>query len=350
MKILKKISVLAISLALILSLASCGDTSWVVKSGDTTVSSGMYIAYQLNHFSSMIQHEDFNPEIDDLMKQTIEDKKAKDYVNDKATEDAKTYIAVEEMFTELGLEFTEEELAAQEQQFGFEWSYFGTLYEQNSVGKSSYEKISLNRAKQRKIFDSIYGKGGTSEVPDADLLVHFKENYVDVNVLDLTTTNDANEPLSATEIEAVKTKAQGYVDRINAGESFNTVKVEYENEKLPEGEEKVTEIPDDQESKQIINKEDDAQHADLIKGAFDTKELNKAVLIEGSESMFVLVKYDVTADKDNFDEMRSYVLTNLKGDEFTKTLEERASKVEADVNSASISRYNPKNLSLEEQE
>lgn len=350
MNTIKKLITAILSLTIILSLTSCGDISWAAKLGDEVVTSGMYLTYQLNAYSGMFQHEDYNGDIDDPMKQTIEGKSSKDYINSKAEEGVRNYLLVESKFKELNLALTDEETANFENQYQFEWGYYSNLYTQNDIGEDSFRKVSLNRAKQQKIFDSIYGKDGTNAVSDADLLVHFKENYTQINYIDLTTTNDSNEPLPAAEIETIKAKAQTYVDRINAGEPFNGPKVEFENENLAEGEEAEEKIPGDDETKQIIQKDDEYYHADLVKAAFEIKEFNKAILVEGKESIFVVVKYDVTKDESSFDEMRPYVLSNLKGDEFTNDMKEEASKLDVTMNSAAVSRYNPKKLSLEEAE
>ena len=45
MKMAKRMVTALLALVMALSLASCSDTSWVVKSGDETISAGVYLSY-----------------------------------------------------------------------------------------------------------------------------------------------------------------------------------------------------------------------------------------------------------------------------------------------------------------
>ncbi len=347
MKIFKRLTIGVICIAVVLSFTSCSDTSWVVKSGDNVVTGGMYLGYEMNALMSIFQHKDYNQEIDDPIKQTIDGKDGKTYIKDTALESAKTYLYIENKFKDMGLELSAEDIDNQDKRFNFEWDYYSALFEKNGTSKESYKKLSDNRAKQELIFKTLYSEGGEKAVSDADLLVHFKENYVDINYIEMTTTDDQNKPLPADQIQKIKDKAKAYAQRIKNGESLNKVKVEYQNENIPEGEEKNTIISDDKETKEVLSKNDEYTDADLLKAAFAEKQLDTPVVVEGKEAVFVMVKYDVTRDETNFDKMRTQVLANLKGEEFKTAVKDEVAKLDVTVNSAAVSYYNPSKLTLD---
>lgn len=47
---MKRIAAGLIAVSALLSLAACKDTTWSYKIDDTTITSGMYIAYQVNAY------------------------------------------------------------------------------------------------------------------------------------------------------------------------------------------------------------------------------------------------------------------------------------------------------------
>ncbi|MBP1550571.1 MAG: hypothetical protein J6A05_11280, partial [Oscillospiraceae bacterium] len=137
MSLIKKLSAIAVTSAMALSLASCAqDTTWGAKIDDTELRAGIFIYYQSDALSRAY---DYMTETDtDVMAITIDGMSTSDWVNDQAVKSMQEYVAIENKFNELGLVFdnNEEELAkANVEQW---WSYVSEYFESIGVSQQSY--------------------------------------------------------------------------------------------------------------------------------------------------------------------------------------------------------------------
>ena len=66
MKLFKLIAALGLAVLLSLSLTACSDTSWVYKTDDNTVSSGVYLGYLTTAYLNGQSEADFNKELSNI--------------------------------------------------------------------------------------------------------------------------------------------------------------------------------------------------------------------------------------------------------------------------------------------
>lgn len=355
MKLFKKILALAMVLSMTLSLVACSDTSWVYDYNGKKLPSGAYISFTMDATANAEMHEDINKDIKDLFKQTLEGKKAKQWIIDEAKVLSDQYMAIENKFDELGLSFTEKEQNEIDQAVKTAWEQYQSLYLQNGVNQKTYAALVANKKKSSLIFDKYYGTGGIEEVPNDKLLVHFKDNFANVNMFgmpmakpdDETKTEEAKK-----KNEEIKAKADEYVKLYNDG--TNTMNELYDmyrhyaDETTHDDTKDDDKIGDDEDTKKYIKKDATSPSETVVKAIFsEMKPDEKAKVIADEDAYFIVVRFDVTKDATNFEEMRASVLSDVKGEDFTKMVEGWAADLKPTANTAAVNKYNPKNISYE---
>ncbi|MEG0692040.1 MAG: hypothetical protein RR444_03055 [Oscillospiraceae bacterium] len=352
MKLLKRILALAMVMSMTLSLAACSDTSWVYDYNGKKLPSGAYIAFTMEAYANAQAHKDINKDITDIFKQTLDGKDAKQWMIDEAKSLSDHYIAVENKFDELGLTLSEKDNNEIDQSVKVAWSQYEPLYTKNSVSENTYKMLMTNSKKQDLIFEKYYGTGGIEEVPNDKLLVHFKENFASVNIFGMPTAQPLEGKLSDEDKKAneeLKAKADEYVKLFNEGKKTMNELADmfdhFTNE--TEHDEKDTEdkIGKDEDSKRYIKKDSTSPSEKVVKAIFgEMKDDAIAKVIADDKAYFIVVRYDVTKDESNFEEMKKSILADVKGEDFTKMVDGWAAELKPTANNSAVKRYNPKKV------
>ncbi len=363
MKLYKRIAAVCAAALMSLSLTACGDTSWVYKSGESTISSGVYLGYLTQGYLNGQSESDFDTEVKNIWKQKISGKSYKDYVTDYAKNASARYIAIEQKFEELGLELSDEDNQTIETQVYYLWDLYGmgaAYYQPNGTSKESFTKIITSSIKEDLIFEKYYGEGGLEEVPEKDLIKELLDNYADVNYFAMSFSDGEAAVMSSAEIEALKKQAEEYAERINSGKAtFNEVKTEYEDEvakkKAEEADQefiatKPEDIQKDEDTKSLIAKDSTSPSEEFVKTIFEDVKYGASVITIDT-NYYVVVKYDLNDDlDDNLDAARSGILNTLKAADFTELSDEWTAAVTTEENTSSLHRYSPKNIKEPEAE
>ena len=353
MKIAKKCLALALTGGILLSLTACSDTTWVYDYDGMKIPSGLYIQMTMESTSSAQSHEDVDSEISDLFQQTLEGKSAKQWIIDDARELADQYVAVERKFDEMGLTLTQDDLDEISVTADNVWSYYGDLYEENGVAKSTYTTALTNAKKRDLIFNAYYGEGGLEEVSEADLKAYYEENFVNINVftVSLNTDEDLTEDEEA-ENESRRASVDEYITAINNGsKSFNEVRDEFNHTYYSEmfGEthdENSTStydsaIVDDEESISYVKKGSTSYPEDVIEAMFNLEADGDAKAIEHEGVYYITKRY---SNDNTFEEQKENVLTDMKSEDFNALLDSGAEGLDPIVNTAAVNRYDPQNI------
>lgn len=345
---MKKLSLVAITAFCVVNLYACQDTSWVYEYGDTTVTPGLYIAYQIQMYSSAQMHEDVDFMLP-LMSQNIEGVSATVYINEQTRDAVERYIAIEYEFDRLGLSFSEQDLIEiNEMVAGF--GEVQSFYEQNGVGLVSYEKMAICEQKAICIFKAYYAEGGTDEVPTSVIDEYFDENYAAINVVDVVIEkeDDMTEEQIAVCIEEARIYAQAMANRINNdGSTFNDSVDIYVRDRSGFAEDEALNAysVDDASTISYVQKGSYTTPQAILDVVFD--EMNsydgKAHVIEVESSFYVVVRYDILEDEEKLEEYREGILYEVQADTFIETIESVATDISSGViaNDASIKRYSP---------
>ncbi len=352
MKIFSRIVAAVLAVCMILPFTACsGDTSWVYDYDGEKINGGLYIAFTISAYTQVSAHEDYDSK-KDIFEQKLDDKTAEQWIKDKAAEMADEYIATNRKFDELGLSLTDSEKNEVKNSVDNVWSMYGAMYEDNGVGKESYQKLVETQQKRQKIFMKYYGEGGLEEVPVEQLEKHFKENFASVNIFSISlNSGDKLTDEKKKENEEREKKAKEYVDLINSGDkTFNEVR-DMATHMLAgtkhDEKNKDDVIKKDDETKTYVHIESTSPSEKFVKSIFnDVKVGGEAKLLKEGSTYYIVKRYDVMADKKNFEDMRETVLGDVKSDDFVKEVESWTKNVERTVNDGAVKFYSPRNIKL----
>ena len=376
MSLIKKLSAVAVTATMALSLASCGqDTTWGAKIDETELRAGIFIYYQSDALSRAYDYMTENDT--DVMAITIDNMSTEDWVNDQAVKGMQEYVAIENKFNELGLVFdnNEEELAkANVEQW---WSYVSEYFESIGVSQQSYLDVVINNNKKAAIFDYYYGQGGEKEVAEADIKNYLTDNFARIKYIDMPLKDGEGNLLKSEDKAEIKAMAEEYIERMKNGEAFEDISDEYDEyyNGLIEAA-NATEVTDaefttdttDEPVDNLTATEETEEADELVllgsvtsadypipsasvneKVVGDALNVGEYLLIEEDEIYYIVYKMDLFADEEYYDYKKTDVLNELKGEEFDATVDSWTANQNVVVNDAAIKRYKVEKLNETEE-
>ncbi|MGN1081895.1 MAG: peptidylprolyl isomerase [Acutalibacteraceae bacterium] len=349
----KKIIAGMLSVLMLISLVSCSNTDWVIEEGDITISSGVYLGYLINATLEALSSNSAES-VKDLMKLTIENKSADEYIKENALNYCKTHIAIEKKFKELGLTLSEETENSIDSDLARYLAYYSAYYEENGCGEKSLRAIIESNYMLDELFMYYYGEGGEKEVSKDELTKYLVENYARVQYISVPLTDTSTyEALEGEELDNAKDKAHSYLDRANDGEDFEALVKEYAAS--VSGEEEDEETDEDEDTVQenglgkndsFISKNNSQYEEEFINGVFEMS-VGDYKLITTDNYCYVVKKLDVNESEKTLEYYKETLLSGLKGDEFTETYTSWKDTGTYSVNNAAVSKYKPKKLSFD---
>ncbi len=372
MSLFKKVSAAAAASVMALSLASCGkDTTWGAAIDGEQLRAGMLIYFQSNAVSEAGQY--LAEGETDVLNITIEDKPSKEWINDKVVEDMREYAAVEKKYDELGLSMDDSDKKALSNSVDQWWDeYIGDYYESIGVSKQSYYDAALNAAKRSDIFDYYYAGDGELAVPEEDIKNYLLENNVRIKFISMPLKDGEGNLLKSDGKAELKERAQGYIDRIKSGESFEAVEDEYNEyykslvEAAAAAEEQAADgtaaEPDSAaDSSEAAEETERVSYGTIItkdssipskKAAEKAWELNigDCVLVEDddNEYYYIVSRIDLFADGAYLETQKSSVLHSLKDEEFDASVSSWTEGQNVELNDAAFNRYKLEKLTEEQ--
>lgn len=391
MKIVKRIAAACLAAVLALSMSGCHKANEIAASyDDIEITSGMYLAMLLEadgNARNLVdeQNTDENGDkvsVSDYGKMTVStddgDVAYYDYVKDEAKKLVRQYIATEVLAKENKVTLSDEDKSGLETYVNYYWNNYGykTMYEANGVGLDSYTDYMRNAGYLRgNLFTAIYGKDGTTPVPEDELSEYMNKNYCIADVISesLSSTDSDGNTTTLTEDEAAELleKLKGYADRINNGESFETVYHEYTGKEHEDADKADAESTDDTSSDTSSETDETADeekeltpldsHATLIYGeetgydsynSVDFDEVYKmkvgeVKVIETDESYSLVVKGDIAADPYYLQSLDETLRQLVKGDEFNDLLDKKGGELDIKYNNSEIRYLNPKKITYD---
>ena len=181
MSFLKKCAAFLLAGVMTLSCAACAaDTTWIMKKGELEMPAGVYLNNLMqSYFEATMEVEDPSK---DVLKQTIDGKDASEWIKEQALNATKESMALCDKFNQLGLSFSEQELATCQTQAKSYYEQSGDNLEKNGISQNSIELLYQITYMKTKVFDAIYGEGGEQEVSEQEMRDYYNENYIKMAV------------------------------------------------------------------------------------------------------------------------------------------------------------------------
>jgi hypothetical protein len=343
MKRIKK--AIAVLLAVVMTAGAAGcsaDKSWAMKTDTLTAPIGAYIYYLYAAYQTA---ESSVPDTSKpVLEQQIEGQSAEAWIKDKALTYTKEFFVVNDKMKELNLTLTADESKSASDSTDTQWEQYSPTLENFGVSKSSFNLAGADYyAKYAKIFDAVYGKGGSKEVSDADLKSFFEKNYTDFNymVAPLYKTDATGSYVALTDAEkaAIKTEFEGYAADVTAGKKT----MQQAADAYKTSSKQTTE----QLNSATIVLDTDTSFPDDLKTAVKAMKNGevKAVDLTSAGAYVLIIKNDITkqtAAKFSTADGRKAVLTEMKAKEYSDELEKEAKAyTKATINQKAIDSYSP---------
>ncbi len=333
MKVLLKTSSLLLALILACAcFAGChvknetAITIGEIKIKSSTYSCALTQAYQEG--ISKVEEEESAKESsehnhnDGYMKEKIGKKSFGDWVKNRADEICKEYAAVYTLAKTNKISLSDDELSQISQTAEYYWTNYGLeeLYGSLGVSKDTYEGFMGYTSLKEKVFTTLYGENGSKAVDKAEVTSTLYSQHNTAEILKKTFSDGES-------ADDVKAQYQGYVDRLNAGESFKSIYCEVNNTTEEELDEQMASYAasDSEQPANSLEQVVGSVGTDYENDLFDTVknlEVGQATLYSDDSYCAVIVKTDITKDDYYKDNLYNSALRYLKGDEYDKLIED----------------------------
>lgn len=343
MKKIKKIAALLLAAVMLASTAACSsDKSWAAKNDSLTVPVGSYIYYLYSAYATASSKVTDSSKA--VLDQKVEGKDASTWIREKALSSTKSLFVIDKKMKDLKLTLTDAEKSAVKTSTDNFWNSYGSTLEGYGVAKSSYETAAAEYGvKYQKVFNAIYGKGGTKAIPDEDLKNFFEKNYTDFSfVLCKLYKTDSSGNYSASLSDEEKKKAEAefsnYASKIKAGTMTLQQAADAYQSVDPSAAVKNETV--DLKTNTVGLPDDLVKMLDGMK-AGETK----ASEISNGYLYLLATKNDIakkTEDQMKTDSGRSNLLFDYKGKEFSDEITKEADSISGvTINEKAVNSYNP---------
>ena len=376
----RKTAAAAAAIVCAAALCGCSDSGYVMTVEGEQIRNGIYLSLMQTAYSDAsgeISDEKTEngdtSEIGDVFGYTIEDKSASDWIKENTLEQVKNFVAVKRLCEKYGITLTNEELNEINSSISSLWNdenYYaqylyktdtiGEYYDSIGIGRDSLTEIYKVNSLSDKLFLYYYDTDGLTPVSDEDFDAYLKENYAGVKYIELEFDDYAGISLKEeADIQAVRDTAQSYADRLNSGESFIDIKYDYDlqqaqnkaradaednydststeltlEEYVQQAVDAATAEKAESESslERVISKSSSSLDADITDYIWSIADDSKASLFETEDSVYVVVRDDMTKLTEWKETNRSSVLKAMKSDEYNETLKNTYADYSVELN------------------
>ena len=334
-----------------------------------------------------------------VLSETIDKKTGDQWIRDRAKELCVEQMTLDKLCKDNKINITDDEINATYTDKSAFYGYYSysdmwvmskKSYEAMGISENSYKNAIIKTALEKdKLFNKLYGEGGSKEVKDSELEKYFKENYVSYKYLttslNKTDSNGKSTTMTDEEKEVVKAQYERYVKIINEqGKTIDDVAAQYDKdypsesstESSSESSQETTSSASSEKSSQpettsseastesstessnssttksssVQSSIEDLSNENFVFGDEVKKKLkemkdNEAAYVATSSAYYFLYKTpiadEVSSALDNTSNYRSKILHSIKDDEFDKYIEEQGKKIDYEFNDAAYNKYTP---------
>lgn len=334
----------ATALALVLALVGCstGEKTRVAATYDGgEIPAGVYTYYVISAYNEA--HYRVPDYTADVFKQEIDGVKSADWMVERAREQTRAFVAAEAECRRLDIALSDEAVAAVRQSIDQAWEADGAAMERNGVARSSIEAIALNAQKSQLLFRRYYGAGGEQEVPEAELLAYYQDNYR--RALTLAIPKYENQAmLTGEELTAREAEIDDYFKRARAGEPLFDLIVEYdEKQHAANGEHTHGPLVESQQES-VIPKVSSSYATLFLDQLFGNEALNTVERYDNGDYEIIYERRELMGDGLHYASAKESIRQELKGEAFLAELAQKADALNLVFNDAVINTFHPTKL------
>ena len=371
MKLIKRILAVMLVLCMALSLAGCGDTTWICEVDGSTVAAGLYIYYQNEGYGdaiyNLVQQDSDNyfiyylyyynygyvePELFEVALSSGET--VEEHINSYALDMCKQAVIVDKLFDELGLEFTADEQALIDTQVRSAWANAQESWEAAGVSEASFKAALVANYKEDKVFDAYYEVGGRNGTTEAEVQDYFADNYARVKYMTFTFSDSVDDAIDETRKNEQLDLANEYLASAQSGTPMNDLIKQYneylaslETEEETEEEgvvdiEPTEETDNEYANESILSKTSTYPTEKFVNYVFTTTKVGDFSVIQDDTCFYLVERLDIRDRTDLYDQYRNTIMQELFDSDFTKLINTELAKYTVNVNEKSVKRYTVK--------
>lgn len=343
MKILRKaVSALAVLAVMLTSVASCSSGGYALKVGDRVISAERYKSAAISIKSQFLTSNDIE-ETDELWDKYIDTNytsTVQEYLDAMVQTYLITYNLYSIHFDELGLTLDkqvtdkiEENMNGFISQYGSKEALDKGLREQGFTYED-FEQQYYDEAKKDAVIMYYFGPDSTENpVSREDLRAYYEEYYTKVKHVFLSTKNSEGNDLSNPEKEKIGKKAQEIYDKAIAGEDFEKLIDEYNEDpgmaSSPSG--------------YVFSSEDTSYTKVFHNAAFEMKP-GDIKLVQSNLGYHIMKKYTFTDEEIFSTDTEVMLIENMMSEESSKILDGLKERIGVEYNNSVLKELSVVNL------
>ena len=343
-------------LALTLLLTGCaapklvlGGTPRVAGTvGDTTVTTGEYLAYLYSTFYNMYYQQGYYQyaaygydvwsqeftygEGDD--EQTVD---FAEYIKLTAKDSILRQEALRQMMTEEKIEWDEDALKELEESLAeMEDDALLSLGISNENYIKVYKELNLN---EQSLFYGRYREGGTEAVSDEALREYFDENYLSYKIIEISLTDDEGAELDESGKKEITDQLKGYLATYNNDKNFEAVVDAYNKANAAEGEE----VEESTDEGNRINADATQMDEELVEAIRGVKVGQAEVVTYGTTAALIL-RLDINDPETLFEDETDNILYGMKYEAFDEEVEKKVADITIELKESVVEDCTPANF------
>ena len=341
-KIIKPMSALLIIVMLLMSLSGCKSDSWALKIGDRTVSAAQYKASAISIKSQFLTDNGLE-ETDELWDQYIDttySSTTQQYLDAMIQSYFITYYLYAIHFDELGLELDEDtvteienELQTQIDRYGSEEA-LDTALRETGFTYDEFKDQYYNEAKKAAVILYYYGPDSTlNPTSREEMELYYNEYYTKVKHIFLSTKDDESNDLSVSEKEDVGKKAHEIYDRAIAGEDFDTLLDEYNEDpgmaSNPNG---------------YIFSSDDTSYTRVFHNAAFDMDFGEIRLVQSNLGYHIMKRYPFMTEEMQDPDVELTLIENMMSSEMSEILDQLKERIGVEYNNTVLTELSVPNI------
>ncbi|WRS27035.1 hypothetical protein U6B65_11955 [Oscillospiraceae bacterium MB08-C2-2] len=343
---------LAVVLAgiMLLGATACGagNTQWALRADDLEVSPGVYIFGQINAFGeaqNILAAKQVlatsAPTLDEVLKADIEGKSGKDWINEKALNYAKQYLAAEKQFAEKGLSLSPEVTAEVESSVSYMWEANEDLYTKSGVSKESLRKYLTNQYKRGEIFTA-----SDIAFTDEEIKEYFTKEYAKIKYIDFALPAEGEEGYEE-KMAAVRADVERYKARVEAGENFEQLIFENTKEYYEStGSTTEAKLAEEGEYDLLFSRSQAVQYGQNFGPAAFDLEIGAVSVVEEKAFIYIIKRISPLDKPEELENYRQTLVSAMNNDAFQKLLDEWVAGMTFTTNDAALKKYTPNKLKI----
>lgn len=322
--------------------------------GDTTLSTGEYLAYLYNSFynlyysQGLYRYAQYGSDVwsqeytygegDDAQKVKFDE-----YLKLSAQDAAVRQVALRQLMTKYSISWNAEE--QKELETNLE-NVKADSYLSLGISKENFVKVtkelSLN---ETSLFYGLYGEGGQREMSEADRRAYFDENYLSYKMISISLTDSSGSEMTDDAKKKVTDQLEGYLAEYNKSGNFEAVVDEYNKSKASDA--STVEASKDEDNRKNIDGKT-ATDEDLVK-AIRSVEVGKAQVVtykaNGSTATAALIlRLDIHSPESLFTDETKNIIRGAKYDEFDTEVKEAVKALTVNFKKSVVKKCDPKNF------